>query len=244
MSRAHAWLRIRSLTLAFAALGLLSWGLAPSAQAVTIYFNPANPALPGNQVGFGIDAATLPGALAALPLTPLANQVIKDQLGVLFTYTVPRVIQGKADGTSRADPSFGSSTWGISPNTASYQNLWVVFRSMDWPRLTDPTDQNNYYVSENVGLENLAADGWGVWHVPGTSTYYPAFNLGNLAQGATANIPIDYRVAQDLFFNSAQGEFVMPRLLVGYITTVPEPSTVLFMAVGALGVLAVARRRS
>lgn len=233
------WRRATPLLLAWA---LLAW---TPAHAVTIYFNAATT----DPVGYGIDAATLPAAQAALPAVPgnVTNEFI-DPSGTLFQYTVPRRVIGNPLGTSRTAPSTASNTWTVGPvGESSYNDLWIVFRSMDFPNPSDSSDPNNGYVSQNVGLEITAAGGWGIYTSSSTGTSYPAFYVGDIAPGETATIPMAYRVAQNLFFDptlGTAGEYVLPRLLVGYVTAVPEPSTLILLAGGLFAGLAARRRRS
>jgi hypothetical protein len=241
MTRIPWWLPFR-----WAALGLVGWlalglvaGLvlaASSAQAtpVTVYFND-------NSVG--IDNSLIPGLELVLDPTPPQIDAFLDLDGTLFSYGIPNPIPGDPTGTSRSDPATGSNTWSFTALTQNWDNLWILFTGPDFPNPADSTDQNNFYLPENVGLE-LDSDTWGLYQVPNTDVYYAAFRVGNIIQDFAIDIPIEHRVAQNLF--DAGENFLMPRHAVGYLTTVsvPEPSTVVLLAGGALAVLAVARRRS
>ena len=166
---------------------------------------------------------------------------------VNITITTPSTIPGvNVPGGNFANPSTGSSMWSITANDRDYSDLWLVI--VGHAVTVDPhgPSGDGFYDSANIGIEVDDSDPNLRFVLPtGMNLTYLAIFLGDLAQGSTAVLPIEYRVAQALF-ESAPNDFLFPQYQVAYLEgiPVPEPSTVaLGITVGAIGLAARVRRR-
>ena len=100
-----------------------------------------------------------------------------------------------------------------------------------------------YPDSDVLGLEiDPMVDGWTLFQPEGfDDVFYLGFPLGNLDEGDVVEVPIEYRVSQALFQQSAN-TYKVPDLAFNYITTsVPEPAAALLL--GAAGLALGLRRR-
>ena len=232
MGRLHTAIRADRARAAIGAI-LLTLALAVPASALTIYGEPGG--------GWGFDPAV--AASSGVGFLP-------DQASFLFTPTVdisvtqPPMFPGSL-GTSFLNPSTGSTTWTVTANDRSYSGLWVVIAGH--AQTSDPHGPagDGFYASANVGLDFDDTDpDWRFVRFAGTNITYLAYFVGDLAQGTSTVVPIEYRVAQDLF-EAWENEFLFPQLQVGFLeAAVPEPTTTMLgLAIVAFGGLKRARRR-
>ncbi len=218
--------------LGLAAILLASGLFAASAAAtpVNLFGDPAN--------GFGFNPADV---AAATGVGSLSDQQMFLISGVYvdISITTPSTIPGSNNpGGNFANPSTGSSMWSITANDRDYEDLWLVLVGHAVNSDLHGPSGDGFYDPANVGIEiddsnpNLrfvSPDGFDI-------TYLAVF-LGDLAQGATTVLPIEYRVAQGLF-EQAPNDFLFPQYKVAYLEgiPVPEPSLLaLGIVVGALG---------
>ncbi len=243
MLRSTRWIRSRgSRVAAAAALAVFAWLVAVpmAATPVNVWFD--------RQAGQGIEAASVSAASGAGLASYAPSIFFADPTNAKFSFVNPPAIpfnpRNPSLPPSRTNATRGTSTWQITALDQSYQDLWIVFRSHS---LADPNfsfydpGASNPAAPGTVGLNVDGANGWAL--LQGSSATYLGYFIGDLALGGTANIPILYRVAQDLFEESP-GVFRFPRLSVGYTSfAVPEPSIAILLGVGLIGLVA-GRRRS
>jgi hypothetical protein len=202
-------------------------------------------------VGFlEADALALIGAgVQQLPGHPMfGNPVVGPER---VTVTVGDVVVDPVlDGTSKADPSSGSTIWSATANDQSYDNFWIVIQGHS------PEDPNfDFYAAGNMGLAIDVADtNWALIHPVDaqgdelTQYWYLAYFLGDpLAQDDTVINPIEYRVAQNIYKETStmggviKTEYTYPKFHVAFLS-IPEPATLgMLLTAGLLG-LAVRRR--
>jgi hypothetical protein len=218
-----------------AGLGLLLGAFAAHAVPVTLYDN-------GDDVPGGFDENDVANAVSAgfdEPTTVSGFFAGADCGGVdCFDVITPEGIDGSL-GDSKDNPSTGSSTWTllIDDNTPTdlLQDFYFVIFGHD---LTDPRP----YESENVGLEVRTGSPWRLFrNEAAPDQVYLAYFLGDLDPTVDYQIPIEYRVGQELF---VVGElFLFPRYVYGFVN-VPEPSTWMMLTVALAGLWAAGTRRA
>lgn len=243
MVRRAGWVR-RIVLSGAVLLAATAAGLgAATAAPITVWFD--------RQAGFGLEAASVAAAQGGG--TPSYAPPALFTGSGLFDFDTPDPIQtdvGVPPSPSRANPSTGSTKWGITPLTQDWSDLWIIFRAhstndanFDFydPGPGDPSAPGT------VGLSFDPAVGWALIQpdpVGFPDTYYLAYFLGDVAQDETAGVPIDYRVAQTLFLSS--NVYVFPRYLVGFTSfavPVPEPSALLLLGLASLGAAGARRWR-
>ncbi len=161
--------------------------------------------------------------------------------GSISVTTPPRIRGVNLAKASFANPSRGSSIWTITANDQSYQDLWIVLAGHDITGDKNGPNGNRFYRTPKAGLLVDSSDSnWAVVRPTGSPVSYLAYRVGDLAQGQSFQLPIQYRVAQGLY---KQGrKFLFPQYRVAFLSlAVPEPST-LVLLLGA-GIAFVASRR-
>lgn len=190
---------------------------------------------------FGFDSASVSAAQAAGVGSLVDSTFFAGGAGSL-TITTPQQVPGTSvQNATFANPSTGTSTWTVNALDRAYQDLWIVIQGHD------PNDPNASYYNDNtkIGLVIDPTDPrWQLVHPAGATQYtYLAFFVGDLAQGASFDIPISYAVAQALRVvstNPTVCEF--PQYRVNFLElAVPEP--VLTALLVFAGVALVARKR-
>jgi hypothetical protein len=223
--------------------GLLLAGLCalPAAAApIRLWLEPNG--------GFGFGAAST-SAAAAAGVGSLPDSLFFSNPGSgpqRIDITTPSPIQGTSrQNASFANPSTGTSTWTVTALDRAYQDLWIVIQGHD------PNDPNAGYYDENhrIGLQIDPADP--NWRLigPADPSYpdvtYLAYFVGDLARGASFDVPISYVVAKALRVvpntNPQLCEFPQFRVNFLELTEVPEPAALSLLALG--GVLLAARKR-
>ncbi|HEU4428465.1 MAG TPA: PEP-CTERM sorting domain-containing protein [Myxococcota bacterium] len=223
--------------------GLLLAGFAalPAAAApIKLWLEPNG--------GFGFDAATT-GAASAAGVGSLPDSLFFSNPAsgpARITITTPSPIQGNSvQNASFANPSTGSSTWTVAAQDRAYQDLWIVIQGHD------PNDPNASYYDENdrIGLRIDSADP--NWRLVGPAdpsfpdVTYLAYFVGDLAQGASFDVPISYVVAKALRMvpNTTPQLHEFPQYRVNFVelAVVPEPAALSLLALG--GALLATRKR-
>jgi hypothetical protein len=215
-----------------------AFALGAAATPVSLFGDPVN--------GWGFNPSDV-AAASAIGSLPGQSSFGTSPGTVDITITTPATISGvNVPGGSFANPSTGSSVWSITANDRDYQDLWLVI--VGHAVSSDPHGPNGdgFYASANVGLEVDDADPNLRFVSPaGMNLTYLAIFLGDLAQGSTAVLPIEYRVAQALF-ESAPNDYLFPQYQVAYLEgiPVPEPNMLaLGITLGAAGLAVRVRRR-
>jgi len=228
--------------------GALAWlwiaFVAAGAQAT-----PAN--LYGDPVsGFGFRASDV-SAASGVGFLPDQAMFLTHAVADL-TVTTPATITGVNNpSASFADPSTGSSVWTVTANDRAYHDLWLVIVG---EAAGDPHGAagDGFYAQPNVGLRIDDADPGLAFVRPAgfSGIAYLAIFLGDLAQGGTTGVPIQYAVAQALLDTAPPGstinDFLFPQYQASFVEVarVPEPGTAaLGIVVVAFGLATWARRR-
>ena len=198
--------------------------------------------------GFGFGAASV-GAASAAGVGSLPDSLFfsnPSSGSPRITITTPSPIQGTSvQNASLANPSTGTSTWTVTALDRAYQDLWIVIQGHE------PGDPNASYYNENhrIGLQIDAADP--SWRLigPADPNYpdvtYLAYFVGDLAQGASFDVPISYVVAKALKVvpNTNPRLCAFPQYRVNFLelAVVPEPVAISLLAFG--GALLATRKR-
>lgn len=192
---------------------------------------------------YGFDDPSTAAALGAgVPLLPDSTFFANPDPGSpsLIDITTPSPIPGTSIvGATKANPSNGTSTWTVTALDRAYDDLWIVIQGHE------PGD--SYYTDNTlIGLTIDPADPrWAVVHPTGASSVsYLAYFIGDLAQGASFDVPISYIVAQALKVVSTDPvvcEFPQFRVNFLELAVVPEPLVTSLLAFG--GILLATRRR-
>lgn len=229
MQRSHSSQLLAPLVL----LALVLVAAPASATPVTLYAD--------GTTTFGFDPVDVAAAITAGEAPPLVVAGLVGGIGQL-SVTTPNGIPGTI-GTSKANPSTGTSTWTVNNVSlaASFEDLVLVILGHD------PNDPlGGFYNTANVGLSiNTSDPRWFLIQPSGQQGFantYLAYRLqdANLTPGESTPVPIEYRVGQGLLL--VGGEFVFPRYSVAYVSIpVPEPS-VLALLIGAVVVGWAAKR--
>lgn len=205
-------------------LSALVLAAAPaSATPVTLYAD--------GTTTFGFDPVDVAAAIEAGEAAPTVVAGVFGGSGQL-SVTTPDGIPGSL-GTSKANPSTGTSTWTVSALSGSFEDLVLVILGHD------PNDPlGGFYDTENVGLEIDTSDPrWFLVQPQGFSVTYLAYRLADseLLENESTLVPIEYRVGQGLFLMG--DEFIFPRYAIAYVSVpVPEPSVLaLLIAAGVMG---------
>lgn len=193
---------------------------------------------------FGFDAADVGAAIALGADEPTGVGPLDDGLPWL-TITTPEGILG-VKGKNESNPTRGTSTWTLhiaegAPEEALEDFALVILGH-------DPNDPIQKYKSENVGLTVDTELPW-LFVTPegATSPIYVAYLLGDLVAGEDYEIPIEYALAQKPKKTKNElGEkvFTFPRYAYAIVSIpVPEPSTLVLLALGAASLAAARRAR-
>ena len=195
--------------------------------------------------GFGFDAASTAAATSAgVDTLPASTFFANPSSGAKrITITTPPSIPGTSVvNATLANPSTGTSTWTVTAKDRAYNDLWIVIQGHD------PGDANASYYDENqkIGLViDPTNPNWAVIHPIGfPNVAYLAYFVGDLAQGASAAVPINYAVAEALKVVSTNPQLCeFPQYRVNFLElALPEPMVVSLLAcAGAL--LATRKRR-
>jgi hypothetical protein len=195
--------------------------------------------------GFGFDAASTTTALnAGVDLLADSTFFSNPTLGpARITITTPTSISGTSvQNATFANPSTGTSTWTVTARDGAYNDLWIVIQGHD------PNDAQAAYYNENdkIGLVVDPADAnWAVVHPDGyAGVTYLAYFVGDLAQGASFDVPISYAVAKALKVIQTNPQLcVFPQFRVNFLElAVPEPVVTALLAFGGT-LLAIRKRR-
>jgi hypothetical protein len=208
---------------------LLLLATAP-AQALSLYFTGPD--------GWGVSSADALASGLLIIDEPTFQPTLGDDIGVVTPD--PIVANTNPDYTPPDDPATGSTTWEVTNlglTDPQDEDLWLVFYTKGF---SDP----NYpgIDAVKVGLE-VSSPNWALFHaiVGPTDYYYPAIYLGDLAIGEMAGALVEYRVLEDLV--QVGGDYVFPQYSIGLANAVPEPSTLILMAMGLTGLAAARRSR-
>lgn len=213
-----------------AGLGLLLGAIAAQATPVTLYAD-------GDMVA-GFDADDVANAIAAGFDEPTTVSGLIGGAGI-FNVVTPDGIPG-TQGSSKADPSTGTSTWTLqiaddAPQDL-LQNFFLVILGHDQ---NDPQP----YLTENVGLEVETGSPWTLFrNAVAPDQIYLAYFLGDLDPLIDYQIPIEYRVGQALFVE--QNKFIFPRYTIAFLASVPEPSSWMLLTAALAGLWMAGTRRA
>jgi hypothetical protein len=196
--------------------------------------------------GFGFDATSTTSALNAgvdaLPDSTFFSNPASGPAHITIT-TPPSISGTSVANASFANPSTGTSTWKVTALDHAYNDLWIVIQGHE------PNDPQASYYNENerIGLiVDPANPNWALVHPQGSpGVTYLAYFVGDLAQGASFDVPISYAVAKALKVvqTNPQQLCVFPQFRVNFLTlAVPEPVMTALLAFGGT-LLAIRKRR-
>jgi hypothetical protein len=195
--------------------------------------------------GFGFGATSAAAAASAgIDVLPNSTFFSNPSSGTPhITITTPSPISGTSVANATfANPSTGTSTWTVEAVDRAYDDLWIVIQGHD------PNDPNASYYDENheIGLIIDPTDPrWAVVHPSvAPSVTYLAYFVGDLAQGASFDVPISYAVAKALIVVQTNPQLCMfPQFRVNFLEhPLPEPVVTALLAFG--GTLLAIRKRS
>ncbi len=196
---------------------------------------------------YGFDNGSVSTALTtSLPVLPDSTFFSNPTEGMKrVDVTTPSSISGvKVSNPSRSNPNQGSSIWTVTAVDRAYEDLWIVIQGKG----ESAQELADFYDTVNVGLEIDPADPrWALVHPAGSTQYtYLAYFVGDLAQGAQHEIPIEYQVAQKLFKDpSDPNRFIFPQFRVNFLElAVPEPALAALLSLASLGIAARRRRQA
>lgn len=200
--------------------------------------------------GFGFRAADVAAAsgVGSLPdqATFLTNA--NSNISVL---TPPTITGTNNPAGDFSNPSTGSSVWTVTANDRAYTDLWIVL--IGHSAGTDPHGPNGdgFYAQPNVGLAIDDADpNLAFVRAAGFTSTYLAIFLGDLAQGQSTGVPINYAVAQALLDTAPPGssinDYLFPQYQAAFVEVarVPEPGIAALVIVAAGFGLGVRARRN
>ncbi|MBM4384592.1 MAG: PEP-CTERM sorting domain-containing protein [Deltaproteobacteria bacterium] len=184
--------------------------------------------------GFGFDAASS-GAASGAGIEFLVDSTFFSNPSPgspRVTITTPSPIPGHSvQGATKANPSTGDSTWTVRAVDRAYQDLWIVIQGHD------PNDSNASHYNDNsrIGLVIDPTDpNWALVHPTGfPNVTYLAYYVGDLAQGASFDVPISYAVAMALKVVQTNPLLcVFPQYRVNFLelAQVPEPAVISLLA--------------
>jgi hypothetical protein len=221
----------------FLLTGLLA--LPAAAATVTMWLEPNG--------DFGFDAASTTAALNA-GIEQLADSTFFSNSGTTqISITTPSPISGTSvQGATFANPSTGTSSWTVTAVDRAYDDLWIVIQGHEYNNFQGgPTD--SYYTQNHlIGLIVDPADpNWALVRPSGfPDVSYLAYYVGDLAQGASFDVPISYAVAQALKVIQSNPQLCeFPQYHVNFLElAVPEPVMTALLAFGGT-LLAIRKRR-
>lgn len=218
-------------------IGCLASALPAAATPVPVYAD--------GSTEFGFDPSDVSAAIAAGASEPTEVGTLGDGVPWL-TITTPNGISG-VKGKDKSDPSRGSSIWTLHLSDAAPEAELANFALVILGH--DPNDPIQKYKTENVGLEIDTELPWLFVTPEGEDPVYVAYLLGDLEPGGDYQIPIEYLLAQKLKKgknSSGEKVFIFPRYAYAIVSisgTVPEPSTLALLLLGAVSVGVAARRK-
>jgi hypothetical protein len=217
---------------------LLAAALPANAASIQMWLRPNGQ--------FGFDAtSTTAASNAGIELLPDSTFFSNPSSGSPHvTVTTPPSIPGTSiQGATKSNPSTGSSTWTVTAADRAYQDLWIVIQGHNFNNggATDPYYDDN----SEIGLVIDPADpNWALVHPTGFPTVtYLAYYVGDLAQGASFDIPISYAVAKALkVVQTSPLLCEFPQYRVNFLElAVPEPAVLSLLAFS--GTLLTVRKR-
>lgn len=217
------------LAVRFVAFAFLILAAAPT-QAFSVFFDGPS--------GFGIGESNALDAQAAgvslfstpslLPIDGIVASVTKNlDVGSVVNPASP----------SRSLPVEGTSLWSVA-FTASGADIATASDNA-WLLLVRSTD----FAPGNAGLDLDPSLGWAVVIAQDADTtfFYPAVRLAPTPLAGTRDVTVRYRVAQSL--PNIDGVLTFPQFQGGIaVAPIPEPGTLLLLAVGLFGLMAAGHR--
>lgn len=200
--------------------------------------------------GFGFDAASTTAALNA-GIEQLPDSTFFSNSGTTHvSITTPSPISGTSvQNATFANPSTGTSTWTVTAVDRAYNDLWIVIQGHEYNNFQGGPTDSYYTQNQLIGLIVDPADpNWALVRPSGIpSVTYLAYFVGDLAQGASFDVPISYAVAKALKVvqtNPQLCEFPQYHVnfLQGVSPRVPEPVEITLLAFGGT-LLAIRKRR-
>jgi hypothetical protein len=227
----------------YAAAALAALLAAPAAAApLKMWLQPNG--------SFGFDAASTTAAIGAGVATLPDSTFFSNPSGgaPLITVTTPSPIPGTSvNNATFSNPSTGTSTWTVGAQDRAYTDLWLVIQGHEYNNVQGGPTDSYYTQNHKIGLRIDPSDPrWAIVHPTGFPTVsYLAYFVGDLAQGETFDVPIEYVVAKALKVVSTNPtEYQFPKYHVNFVelAVVPEPSLLALLAAGG-ALLAIRKRR-
>ncbi|MDJ0785429.1 MAG: hypothetical protein QNK05_01405 [Myxococcota bacterium] len=229
-----------------------SLGLAAPSLAVSVtLFVDDDPANAFGVGAFGWEPADVANAMAAGLVEGPNTGFFSDDEGTRIMAEVlnnPITPDSNPTMPSKGDPVMATALFQFTALDQDYEDLTLVVLGKS---PVDPT--GSFYTPGLLGLEVDAADGWGLVRPDPSGLpdlYYLTLPLGELLQGNSVQIEVDYRVAQTLLLVDPGNPpadpptFELPQLWIGFqdAAITPEAGGLVWVLPAFMSLLAIRRR--
>ena len=231
-----------------AAALVASLGLAAPALATPVtLFVDDDPANVFGVGAFGWEPADVANGMANGLVEGPNTNFFSDDEGTRIAVTVlnnPITPDSNPTSPTKGNPVAATALFEFTALDQDYEDLTLVVLGKS---PIDPT--GSFYTPGNVGIEVDAADGWGLVRPDPSGLpelYYLTLGLGELLQGESTQIEVEYRVAQTLLLvdDGPPPTFELPQLWIGYqdTTIMPEAGGLVWVLPAVLSLVAIRRR--